>query len=70
MLSKFLKVNKPKGKRPTQGIRRRWEENITRYLKDKGLGVNTRNWIHSAEDRDYQRALVNEALNVRVPYAI
>ena len=29
------------------------------------IGVNTRNWIDWLVDRDYCRALVNAALNVR-----
>ena len=28
------------------------------------IGVNTRNWIDSAQDMDYWRALVNDALNL------
>ena len=35
------------------------------YLKE--MGINTRNWVHSAQDRDYWRALENAALNLRVP---
>ena len=31
----------------------------------KEIGNNTRNWIDSAQDRDYKRALVNAALNLR-----
>jgi hypothetical protein len=31
------------------------------------IGVNT---IDSAQDRDYRRALVNSALNLRVPQAM
>ena len=32
----------------------------------KEIGINTRNLVDSAEDRDYWRALVNAALNLRV----
>ena len=34
------------------------------------IGVNAGNWVDSAEDRDYWKAFVNVALNLRVPYAI
>ena len=33
----------------------------------KEIGVNARNLVDSTQDRDYWRALVNEALNLRVP---
>ena len=33
----------------------------------KEIGINTRNWVDSAEDKDYWRALVNATLNLRVP---
>ena len=36
----------------------------------KEIGINTRNWVDSAQDRDYCRALVNAALNLRVPKAM
>ena len=33
----------------------------------KEIGINTRNWVDSAQDRDYWSALVKETLNLRVP---
>ena len=41
----------PTGKRPLGRPRRRWEVNIKMYLKE--IGINTRNWVASARDRDY-----------------
>ena len=32
----------------------------------KEIGMNTRNWVDSAQDRDYWRALVNAALDLCV----
>ena len=56
---------KPTGKRPLGRLRRRWEDNIRMDLKE--IGINMRNWVDSAEDRDYWTVLVNAALNLRVP---
>ena len=43
-------------------------DNIRMYLKE--MGINTRNWVDLFQDRDYWRALVNAALNLRVPLAM
>ena len=55
----------PTGKRPLERPRRRWEDNIRIDLKE--IGINTGNWVDSAQHRDYWRALVNAELNLRVP---
>ena len=36
----------------------------------KEIGINERNWVDSAQDRAYCRALVNVSLNLRVPWAM
>ena len=60
---------KPTGKKKPLGRpRHRLENNIRIDLKE--TGINTRNWVDSAQDRDYWRALVNAALNLRVPYTM
>ena len=56
---------KPTGSRPLGRLRRRWEDNIRMNLEK--IGFNTGNWVDLAQDRDYWRALVNTALNLRVP---
>ena len=48
---------KPTGEKPLRRPRRRWEDNIRMDLKE--IGINTRNWVDSAQDTDYWRALVN-----------
>ena len=58
-------TGRPGGKRPLGRPRRRWEDNIRMDLKE--IGIDTRNWVDSAQDRDNWRALVNAALNLRVP---
>ena len=45
--------------------RRRWEDNIRMDLEE--IGINAGYWVDSAQDRNYWRALVNAALNLRVP---
>ena len=58
-------TGKPTGNRRLETPRRRWEDNIRIDLK--GISINTRNWVDLAQDRDNWRALVNAALNLRVP---
>ena len=36
-------------------------------LTFEDIGINAGNWVDSAQDRDYRRALVNAALNLRGP---
>jgi len=56
---------KPEGKRPLGGTRRKWEDNIKMDLQEVGC-VGT-DWLELAQDRDTLRALVNAAMNLRVP---
>ena len=55
----------PTGKRPLGKSRRRWKDDIRMDLEEKR--INAGNWVDSAQDRNYWRALVNEPLNLRVP---
>ena len=50
-------TSKPTGKSPLERPRRRWEDNIRMDLKE--IGINTRNLVHSTQDRDYWRSLAN-----------
>jgi hypothetical protein len=58
-------TGKPTRKRPLGRPRNRWEDNIRMDLEERGFNVE--NWVDSAQDRNYWRALVNVALNLRVP---
>ena len=58
-------TGKPTGKKPLGRPRRRWEDNIRMDLEE--IGINAGNWVDSAQDRNYWRALVNAALNPLVP---
>ena len=60
-----FRTNKPTRKRPLGRPRRRWEDDIRMDLEE--IGINAGNWVDSAQDRNYWRALVNAALNLRVP---
>ena len=57
-------IGTPTGKRPSGRPRYRLKYNIRMDLKE--IGISTRDWVDSAQDRDYWRALVNAALKFRV----
>ena len=64
VLSKFY-TGKPTGERPLGRSCHRWEDNIRMDLEE--IGINAGNWVDSAQDRNYWRALVNATLNLQVP---
>jgi hypothetical protein len=58
-------VRKPEGKRSLGRPRRRWEDNIKMDLRE--IVWDGMDWIDLAQDRDHWKALVNTAINFRVP---
>jgi hypothetical protein len=58
-------VGKPEGKRRLEGSRSRLEDNIRMDLREIEWGGM--DWIDLAQDRNQWRALVNKAMNLRVP---
>ena len=60
-----LLTGKHTGKRHLGTPRRRWEDNIRMDIKE--MCFITRNWVGSAQDRNYWRVLVNVALILWIP---
>jgi hypothetical protein len=58
-------VGKPEVKRPLRGDRTGWEDNIK--MDFQGVECGGMDWIELAQDSDRWRALVNAAMNLRVP---
>jgi hypothetical protein len=58
-------VGKSEGKRPLGRPRRRQADNVKTDIREIGWGGM--NWIDLTQDRDQCRALVNTAMNFRVP---
>jgi hypothetical protein len=58
-------VGRPEGKRPVGRPRRRWVDDIK---IDLGRVVSSDvGWIDLAHDRNHLPALVNTAINIRIP---
>jgi hypothetical protein len=58
-------VRKAEGKRTLGRPRRRWEDNIRMYLRERAWeGVD---WMHLCQDKDQRRAVMNTVMNLRVP---
>ena len=58
-------IGAPAGRRSLVMPKRGWEDNSRIDLKE--IGISTRNWVDSTQDRNDRRTLVNSALNLRVP---
>jgi len=58
-------VGRPKGKRPLERPRRRWEDNIKMDLRE--IGIDGANWIQLAQDSVQWRIFVNMVMNLRDP---
>ena len=58
-------TGKPTGNRLLGRPRRKWEDNIRMDLEE--ISINAGNWVDSDHDKNYWRALVYAALNLRVP---
>ena len=58
-------TGKPTGNRLLGRPTRRWEHNIRMDFYE--IDINAGNWVQSAEDNNYLRALVNSAMKLRVP---
>ena len=63
-MSLKILIDKPIGKRHLGRPRVIREDKIKTGFKE--TDINVRNWIHSTQDRDYSRVLVNAALYARV----
>jgi hypothetical protein len=61
----IILTGKSRGKRPLERTKRKRENNIRMGLNE--ISINTRNCLDSSQDRDYWKALVNTALNLRIP---
>jgi hypothetical protein len=58
-------VGRPEGKRPLEGPRRMWEDNIKMDLRE--IKIDGANLIKLAQDRVQWRAFVNTVMILRLP---
>ena len=58
-------IGKHTGKRSLGRPSCRWADKIRMDFKE--IGNSAKNWVDSTQDKDYSRALVNAALNLRLP---
>jgi len=58
-------LGKPEGRKSIGRIRRRWVDNIRRFLQE--VRCRYMDWIGLAQDRDRWRTLVSAVMNLRLP---
>jgi len=58
-------MGKPGGKRPLEGPRHGWEDNIKVDFQE--VGCEGMDWIGVLQNRDRWRIFVNAVMNLRVP---
>jgi hypothetical protein len=60
-------MRKPEGNNSLREFVRRWEDNIRSKMVLREIGWGGMDWTVLAQDRDQWRALVDTAMNLRVP---
>jgi hypothetical protein len=58
-------VRKPEGKRPLGSRKLRWEDNIRIDVIE--IRWDHVDWLHTTQDREQWRALVNKVKDFRIP---
>jgi hypothetical protein len=58
-------VERPKGQRPLERPRRRWEDNIKMDFRE--IGIDGATWIRLAQERVQWQTFVRKVMNIPVP---